>query len=294
MAEIRAKHDNPLLPDGVTMMPDETAPRQGFLTRFVGGCGRWALGLLENVDFIFRLIRQSLYWTFVAPVTGKGFRVGSSFEEMVKVGVNAIPIVALISFAIGLILAMQSAYQLEQFGATIFTADLVAVAQTRELGPLMTAIIVAGRSGSGIAAEIGTMKVGEEIDALRSMGFHPIKFLVVPKLIALVIMVPCLTVFADFIGIAGGMSMAVLSLGLGFSRYLNRTIFALVFKDMITGLIKSLVFAFLVGLTGCYMGFKVEGGAEGVGRRTTQSVVVSIFLIILADSFFTALFYFLW
>ncbi|MBN2288132.1 MAG: ABC transporter permease [Candidatus Glassbacteria bacterium] len=275
-------------------MPEETLKRQGVLPRLLGGCGRWGLQSLENVYFTFRLILQSLYWTFVAPFAGKGLRVGSSFDEMVKVGVSAVPIVALISFSIGLILAMQSAYQLEQFGATIFTADLVAVAQTRELGPLMTAIIVAGRSGSGIAAEIGTMKVGEEIDALRSMGFHPIKFLVVPKLIALAIMVPCLTVLADFIGIAGGFSMAVLSLNLGFTRYLNRTIFALVFKDMITGLIKSFVFALLIGLTGCYMGFKVEGGAEGVGRRTTQSVVVSIFLIILADSFFTALFYFLW
>jgi phospholipid/cholesterol/gamma-HCH transport system permease protein len=276
------------------MMPDDSLQRQGLLAKVFGGCGRWGLQMLENVYFTFQLIMQSLYWTFIAPLTGKGIRIGSSFEEMVKVGVNAVPIVALISFAIGLILAMQSAYQLEQFGATIFTADLVAVAQTRELGPLMTAIIVAGRSGSGIAAEIGTMKVGEEIDALRSMGFNPIKFLVVPKLIALVIMVPCLTVIADLIGIAGGFSMAVLSLNLGFTRYLNRTIFALVFKDMITGLIKSVVFALIVGLTGCYMGFKVEGGAEGVGRRTTESVVVSIFLIILADSFFTALFYILW
>jgi len=276
------------------MMPDESVRRRGFFARFLGGCGRWALGSVENVYFTYQLILQSLYWTFIAPVTGKGLRVGSSFVEMVKVGVNAVPIVCLISFAMGMILAMQSAYQLEQFGATIFTADLVAVAQTRELGPLMTAIIVAGRSGSGIAAEIGTMKVGEEIDALRSMGFHPIKFLVVPKLIALAIMVPCLTVIADFVGIAGGFGMAVFSLDLGFTRYLNRTIFALVFKDMITGLIKSFVFALLVGLTGCYMGFKVEGGAEGVGRRTTESVVVSIFLIILADSFFTAVFYFLW
>jgi phospholipid/cholesterol/gamma-HCH transport system permease protein len=261
---------------------------------FFGWFGRWGLESLERLYFVYRLILDSLYWTFAAPLAGKGLRVGSAFAEMVKVGVSAVPIVVLISFSIGLILAMQSAYQLEQFGATIFTADLVAVAQTRELGPLMTAIIVAGRSGSGIAAEIGTMKVGEEIEALRSMGFNPVKFLVVPKLLALAVMVPCLTVIADFIGIAGGMSIAVLSFDLGFIRYLNRTIFALVFKDLITGLIKSFVFALLVGLTGCYMGFMVEGGAEGVGRRTTQSVVVSIFLIILADAFFTSLFYYLW
>jgi len=267
---------------------------QGIFQIFFGWFGRKLLEFLERLYFIYRLILDSIYWTFAAPVLGKGLRVGSAFDEMVKVGVTAIPIVVLISFSIGLILAMQAAYQLEQFGATIFTADLVAVAQTRELGPLMTAIIVAGRSGSGIAAEIGTMKVGEEIEALQSMGFNPIKFLVVPKLLALAVMVPCLTIISDLIGIAGGTSIAVLSLNLGLTRYLNRTLFALVFKDLITGLIKSLVFAGLIGLTGCYMGFMVEGGAEGVGRRTTQSVVVSIFLIILADAFFTSLFYYLW
>jgi len=276
------------------MATELSSKKQGVLELFFGWLGRKILGLSGQVYFIYRLILDSLYWTFAAPVVGKGLRIGSTFDEMVKVGVNAVPIVVLISFSIGLILAMQSAYQLEQFGATIFTADLVAVAQTRELGPLMTAIIVAGRSGSGIAAEIGTMKVGEEIEALQSMGFNPIKFLVVPKLLALAVMLPCLTVLADFVGIAGGVSIAVFSLDLGFIRYINRTIFALVFKDMITGLIKSFVFAVLVGLTGCYMGFMVEGGAEGVGRRTTQSVVVSIFLIILADAFFTAVFYYLW
>jgi len=267
---------------------------QGIFQIFFGWFGRKLLEFLERLYFIYRLLLDSIYWTFAAPVLGKGLRVGSAFDEMVKVGVTAIPIVVLISFSIGLILAMQAAYQLEQFGATIFTADLVAVAQTRELGPLMTAIIVAGRSGSGIAAEIGTMKVGEEIEALQSMGFNPIKFLVVPKLLGLAVMVPCLTIISDLIGIAGGTSIAVLSLNLGLTRYLNRTLFALVFKDLITGLIKSLVFAGLIGLTGCYMGFMVEGGAEGVGRRTTQSVVVSIFLIILADAFFTSLFYYLW
>ncbi len=267
---------------------------QGRAAAVLGRVGRWGFDTLERVRFIRELIRESLYWTFVAPLAGKGLRVGSTFDEMVKVGVSAVPIVALISFSIGLILAMQSAYQLQQFGATIFTANLVAVAQTRELGPLMTAIIVAGRSGSGIAAEIGSMKVGEEIDALRSMGFNPVKFLVVPKLLALVIMVPCLTVLSDFIGILGGFTMGVLNLDLGFVRYFNRTVQALVLKDILIGLIKSGVFAALISITGCYMGFAVEGGAEGVGRRTTQSVVVSIFLVIIADAFFTAIFYYLW
>ena len=275
-------------------MAESSSDRQGVIELFFGSIGRKSIDFLERIYFVYRLIMDSLYWTFVAPVVGKGIRIGSTFDEMVKVGVSAVPIVVMISLSIGMILAMQSAYQLEQFGATIFTADLVAVAQTRELGPLMTAIIVAGRSGSGIAAEIGTMKVGEEIEALQSMGFNPIKFLVVPKLLALAVMVPCLTIIADFVGIGGGVGIAVFSLDLGFTRYITRTIFALVFKDIFTGLIKSLVFAFLVGITGCFMGFKVEGGAEGVGRNTTQSVVISIFLIILADAFFTCVFYYLW
>ena len=275
-------------------MDDTNLKNQGLFAGFFGLIGRRTANSVNQLAFLCRLILDSLYWTFVAPLKGKGLRVGSSFDEMVKVGVNAIPIVVLISFSIGMILAMQSAYQLEQFGATIFTADLVAVAHTRELGPLMTAIIIAGRSGSGIAAEIGTMKVGEEIEALQSMGFNAIKFLVVPKLLALAIMGPCLTVISDLVGIGGGVFMAVFSLDLGFERYITRTIYALILKDLVTGLIKSFVFALLVGITGCYMGFKVKGGAEGVGRNTTMSVVVSIFLIIVADAFFTSLFYYLW
>ena len=272
---------------------DKTEPRQNIITKSFGLVGRWWLDAVESVAFLWNLLLDTFYWIMIAPVTGRGLRIGSIFQEMVKVGVSAIPIVALISFSIGLILAMQSAYQLSQFGATLLTADLVAVSQTRELGPLMTAIIVAGRSGSGICAEIGTMKVGEEIDALQSMGFNPIKFLVVPKILALIVMMPCLTLISDFIGISGGFVMAVSTLDLSFTSYLNRTMNALAMKDLVSGLTKSVMFAYLIGMTGCYTGLKVEGGAEGVGRRTTQSVVVSIFLIILADALFTSIFYFL-
>ena len=275
------------------MGTEKTEPKQNIITKSFGVIGRWWFDVVESIVFLKDLLLDTFYWIIIAPVTGRGLRIGTTFQEMVKVGVSAIPIVALISFSIGLILAMQSAYQLSRFGATLLTADLVAVAQTRELGPLMTAIIVAGRSGSGICAEIGTMKVGEEIDALQSMGFNPIKFLVVPKILALLIMMPCLTLMADFIGIAGGFLMAVTTLDLSFASYLNRTMNALVLKDLVTGLVKSGMFAYLIGMTGCYTGLKVEGGAEGVGRRTTQSVVVSIFLIILADALFTSIFYFL-
>ena len=273
---------------------EETAAGKRSSVNFFVRIGDASILQLFNIRYFISFLGSVILSFLDVLKRPRSLRVNDTITCMEKTGVNAVPIVALISFLLGLVMAFMSSLQLKQFGANIYVASLVSIAMVSELGPIMTAIIVAGRSGSGIAAEIGTMKVGEEIDALRSMGFHPIKFLVVPKLIALAIMLPCLTIIADLIGIAGGFWMAVFSLDLGFSRYLSRTIFALVLKDLVTGLIKSVVFALLIGLTGCYMGFKVEGGAEGVGRRTTQSVVVSIFLIILSDAFFTAVFYIVW
>lgn len=234
---------------------------------------------------------SSVYWTFAAPLTGKGLRFQNAMDQALLIGVNAFPIVALISFLMGLIMAMQSDYQLRQFGASIFVADLVGVALTREIGPLMTAILVAGRSGSSIAAEIGTMKVTEEVDALQAMGFHPIRFLVAPKLLALCIVVPALTLMADVVGIFGGFVFAVTGLQIGYAAYIDQTINALFLSDVLTGIIKSFVFAMIIGQVGSYMGFSVKGGAEGVGKNTTASVVASIFFIVIADSFFTWIFY---
>jgi phospholipid/cholesterol/gamma-HCH transport system permease protein len=210
---------------------------------------------------------------------------------MVLIGYEAIPIVSLISLSVGIIMALQAAYQLRRVGALIYVADLVGISITRELGPLLTAIIVAGRSGSAFAAEIGSMKVAEEVDALVVMGLNPVKFLVVPKIAGIMIMLPGLILIADFVGIAGGFMIAVGSLGLNFERYFTQTVNALVMADVMTGLIKGLVFALIIGFVGCYEGFSVDGGAEGVGLRTTRSVVTGIFLIILADCFFTVLFY---
>jgi phospholipid/cholesterol/gamma-HCH transport system permease protein len=167
----------------------------------------------------------------------------------------------------------------------------VSVSLIRELSPLLTAIVISGRSGSAITAEIGTMKVSEEIDALQTMGINPIRFLVVPRTLALLIMLPSLTIIADLIGIIGGYSISMLTLNLTSVRYINQTISALVFKDLLSGLIKSFFFALIIAMNGSYQGFSVHGGAEGVGKSTTRSVVVSIFLIILADVLFTALFY---
>jgi phospholipid/cholesterol/gamma-HCH transport system permease protein len=200
--------------------------------------------------------------------------------------------VAVISFFIGIILALQSAYQLKRVGALMYVANLVGVSITRELGPIITAIIVSGRSGSAFAAEIGSMKSAEEVDALVSMGINPVRFIVVPKLIALMVMVPALTVFSDFIGILGGFVLSVAVLEIHPVNYLQQTLNALLVKDVLTGLMKAVAFGFVITTVGAYQGFKVSGGAEEVGRRTTAAVVASIFLVIVFDLFFTTLFYY--
>ncbi|UCH45853.1 MAG: ABC transporter permease [Nitrospiraceae bacterium] len=259
---------------------------------FFGLIGRKGHSFRMNLNFASRLVNDTFYWSFISPFKGKAIRVRASISEMVKVGYNSVPIVAVISLFVGIILALQAAYQLKKVGALIYVADLVGVSLTRELAPILTAIIVAGRSGSAFAAEIGSMKAAEEVDALVTMGINPIRFLVVPKLIALMIMLPALTLFADFIGIFGGFLLSVTELGIHPYNYFQQTVSALVMTDVVTGLVKALAFSIVITIVGAYEGFKVEGGAEEVGRRTTASVVASIFLVIVFDLFFTTLFYF--
>lgn len=211
---------------------------------------------------------------------------------MQRSGVDGLPIVSLISFLMGLITAFQAAVQLKQFGADIYIANLVGLSITRELGPLMTAIIAAGRSGAAFAAEIGTMKVSEEIDALETMGLDRTRFLVTPKVVALLLMLPCLTIFSDVVGLFGGLTVARASLELPAQVYLRQLQYVLVPWDIISGLIKSMVFAFLVAGVGCLWGFEAKGDAESVGRITTAAIVAGIFMIIVADAIFTVLFYY--
>ena len=186
-------------------------------------------------------------------------------------------------------MAFMSSVQLQQFGANIYVANLVSLSMTRELGPIMTAIIVAGRSGSAYAAEIGTMKVSEEVDALFTMGFDPTRFLVVPKIIAAVTVVPFLTLFSDVFAIFGGLIVGVTMLDLTVSSYVTQTIKSLDLFDVFWGFMKSGVFALLISWIGCLRGFQVRGGAEAVGRATTSAVVSSIFLIIVTDSIFSVI-----
>ncbi len=207
-------------------------------------------------------------------------------QYMKKVGVDGLPILGLISFLLGLIIAFMSSLQLKQFGANLYVASLVAIAMVRELGPIITAILVAGRSGSAFAAEIGTMKVNEEIDALVTMGFNPMRFLAIPKVFASLIVVPLLTFFSDLFAILGGMVVGVFGLNLTIHTYAVQTSWALEVFDITSGVVKSCVFAVLIAGIGCQRGFQVRGGAEAVGNATTSAVVSALFLIIVADSTF--------
>lgn len=205
-------------------------------------------------------------------------------------GFDALPIVGLLSFLLGIVVAYQGADQLRQYGANIFVVDLVGLSMLREFAPLITAIIIAGRSGSAYAAQIGTMSVTEEIDAMRTLGIAPLELLVLPKIIALLIALPLLTVFADVLGVAGGMIMASTQLDVGFAEFLERFGHAVSVTAFLVGICKAPVFAVIIAVVGCFQGFQTKGGADSVGRQTTRSVVQSIFLVIVADALFSVAF----
>jgi phospholipid/cholesterol/gamma-HCH transport system permease protein len=248
---------------------------------------------LAYLGALTKLGGRAAYFTFVAPFQGKQLRLQRAVSQAMQTGVGALPILSLITFFIGLILALQSAYELRRFGALNFVASAVAISMTRELGPLITAIVVIGRSGSAFAAEIGTMKVTEEIDALETMAIDPIHFLVTPKFIAMIVMLPCLTIWANFMGILGGSLFGVAKADFTFGTYIRSSLDALFLRDIVTGLIKSVMFGVTITAVGCHEGLSTGAGAEQVGRSTTRAVVVSIFLVVLVDLVFTALFYFL-
>jgi len=214
------------------------------------------------------------------------------FFYVKRAGVDGLPILSLLSLLMGLIIAFMSSLQLKQFGANVYVASLVGIAIIRELGPMMTAIIVAGRSGSAFAAEIGTMRVNEEVDALVTMGFDPTQFLAVPKVLAAMIVVPVLTVYADFFGIIGGLLVGITGLDLTIHTYIQQTVKSVTLFDFVSSLVKSVVFAALISGISCQRGLQVRGGAEAVGTATTSAVVSSIFLIIVADSVFAIIFYY--
>jgi phospholipid/cholesterol/gamma-HCH transport system permease protein len=209
---------------------------------------------------------------------------------MEETGLNALPIVGLLSFLLGIVFAYQGADQLRQFGAEVFTVNLLGISILRELGGLMAAIIVAGRSGSAFTAQIGTMRVNEEIDALETLGLNTVEVLVLPRLLALILIMPLLTFYSNFMGLAGGAIMCYFDLGITFPAFLRQLHSALIGWTFWVGMIKAPVFAFIIGLVGCFEGLRVERNAASVGKLTTQSVVESIFLVIVADAGFSVLF----
>jgi phospholipid/cholesterol/gamma-HCH transport system permease protein len=236
---------------------------------------------------------RAAYYTFLAPFQGKPLRLQRAVSQAMEVGVRALPIMTLISFFIGLIIALQVAYELVRFGGLYYVAGAVAVIMSRELGPLVTAIVVIGRSGSAFAAEIATMKVSEEIDALETMAISPVNFLVSPKLLGMIVMLPCLTIWSIAMGILGGSLFGIAKADFTFSRYISASIDSLFIRDIVSGLTKSVMFAVTITVVGCWEGLSTTGGAEEVGRSTTRAVVMSIFLVILVDLVFTTLFFFI-
>jgi phospholipid/cholesterol/gamma-HCH transport system permease protein len=251
---------------------------------------------IEQLDYVGSLNIQ-LWSTLRAmksalPLVGNRYRWRATVRQMLQIGYDALPMVSLMALCTGFILALQGASELRHFGALHYVIDLVAVGFTRELGPLLTAIAVSGRSGSAFAAEIGTMKVTEELDSLRVMALEPIEFVLAPKYLAALITVPCLSVISNFFGIFAGGVFMFFSTRLAPLLYLHDVLESIALSDVNVGLIKSVVFATIIAHVGCLEGFRVRGGPDSVGRSTTSAVVKSTFFVIVADAIFTAIFYF--
>ena len=258
----------------------------------VSKIGKFVISYLVWARDLSKLLFEILYWVFIGPFKGKSVQRQSVLEQMIFAGIRSVVIVFFVDFFTGMVLAMQTAYQLEKMGAVIYVASLVAVSLCRELSPVLTGLVVAGRAGSAITAELGSMKVTEQIEALDTMAINPVRFLAVPRFLALLVMVPALTVLGNIAGILGGFIIGTKSLNINADLYMQTTFKYLQLKDIYTGLIKAVAFGIIIALVGCFEGLHTRGGAEGVGRATTRSVVTSFILIILADCIITAIFYF--
>jgi phospholipid/cholesterol/gamma-HCH transport system permease protein len=292
--DIRLLNVPPKIQEAIDSFSTDQLPAETISSKasFFESVGEYALRMNKSFMGLLYLVADIFYWSIVGLLQRKGQREGSFIQQSVLIGVNALSIVGLISFLIGLILALQSAAQLRQFGANIFVADLIGIAMLREMGPIMTAIVVAGRSGSSIASEIATMVVTEEIDALKTMSLNPIRYVIVPKFHGITLTMPLLTILADLIGVLGGFVIGITYLQLSATAFFNELVTVLIMKDVLTGLFKSIVFAWIIIIVACYFGLRVTGGSEGVGKATTASVVASIFFVIVADSILGLLFYF--
>lgn len=249
--------------------------------------GRTSVDLLEEFGYYFTLTCESLFWLVAGRSRRQPVRLAAAVQQMIEIGINGLPIVFTLSFAIGVMLAIQGIHTLKQFGAETQVVLGIALSVTREFGPLITGILVAGRSGSALAARIGTMNVNQEIDALRVMGINPVRYLVAPVLVAMLVMLPLVTLFADLAAMFGGAVFCKVELGLSYAAYWDQSTSFITADDIFQGLSKSIVFGVIIALVGVTNGFMVSGGAEGVGKSTTRAVVLAISYIVLADMAFT-------
>jgi phospholipid/cholesterol/gamma-HCH transport system permease protein len=250
--------------------------------------GRHIIYFFYFLGGLTNLTVKTIYFSFTPP-----YKKDRIFEQAKHTGLDSLPLVSLIALFIGFIFALQTAYFMQRIGSELYIASLVALSIVRELGPVITALVVAGRVGAAITAEIGSMQVTEQVDALETFATNPVKYLVVPRFLALSLMLPILTLYADAIGILGSYIICVFRLGISSTMYLRVTFEAIWYKDVFTGLLKTIFFGMIIAIISCYEGFNVKGGAEGVGKATTRSVVFSFIMIIVADCIFTALFYFI-
>ncbi|MGZ8483468.1 MAG: MlaE family lipid ABC transporter permease subunit [Candidatus Binatia bacterium] len=272
---------------------DTTQPKANVRVHLVEEVGQSAVQLWDDMREVISFIGQLGHAMVKAALHPSTVRWRDTLLVAEELGVNALPIVALLSFLVGVIMAFQAAVALRQFGAEIFVANMIGLSVLREMGPLMTAIILAGRSGSAFAAEIGTMKVREEIDALKTMGLEPVRFLVVPRVLAGVAMTPVLTVFADLFGVMGG-SVVMMSLGFPLITFFNQLQSAVSYGSLVGGLVKAFAFGILIAAIGCLRGLQTETGASAVGLSTTHAVVSGIILIVITDGIFSVIYFYLW
>ena len=259
---------------------------------FIDSLGSLTLSSLRQAREISVLLGQAVYWVVMGPFRKKPVSSKNFFAQTIFAGLDSVAIVFFVDFFIGMVLAMQSAYQLQQMGATIYVAALVGVSMTREIGPVLTSLVIAGRVGAAITAELATMKVTEQVEALETISLNPVRYLVAPRFLALLLVLPCLVILGDLIGMFGGFVIGTTQLQLGSHLYIDTTLQFLTRKDILTGLLKAAVFSMIITMIACHQGLYTEGGAEGVGRSTTRSVVTSFIMIIVADAILTAIFYF--
>jgi len=256
------------------------------MTPFFNAIGLWVLKFLDESGRVILLFYKTLIWTFRPP-----FDIRNLLKQIEEVGIKSIPVVLITGTFTGMVLALQSYTGFKRFNAEAFVGTVVALSMTRELGPVLSGLMVSGRIGSAMAAELGTMQVTEQIDALYTLATNPIKYLIVPRFLASLIVMPILTVFTDVVGILGGYLVSVKLLGSNPTVYLRRTYDYLHLQDIYIGLFKALIFGMIIAIIGCYQGFNTQGGAEGVGKSTTRAVVLSSLLILIANYFITAMFF---